>query len=1120
MGVIYRARQVSLNRIVALKMILAGQFASKQEVLRFRSEAEATATLQHPNIVRIHETGERDGHHYFSMDYVEGRTLADIVRDGPLLAQCAAGYARSIAETIHYAHSQGVLHRDLKPSNVIIDGNDQPRITDFGLAKRVRGDFGVTVTGQVLGSPNFMPPEQTSAKSGKVGPASDVYGTGAVLYCLLTGRPPFHAERIEELLLLLRDADPVSPRLLNPSVPHDLETICLRCLEKDPARRYPTAQALADELGRFIRDEPIQARPLGAVGRFWRWCRRRPTVASLSASVLLLLLVVTLGSSVAAWRVNRARSDERAANRDLRRTVSLLELERAEDFFNRHDAASGIAHLSAILRRDSSNSIAAHRLVSALLQRGWTMPIGRPLRHGLHVQTVSFSLDGRRVLTASRDKTAAVWDVATGAQLFSLQHSGSVFSACYSPDGRRVLTASDDGIAQICDAESGVVQSLLRHSNKVHWAEFSPDSTLAVTACADHVTRIWDAMTGRLKQELRGHSRPILVARFSPDGKLLATGTDGGSIRLWNAESGDMVHKLVGHHDNTAVETLDFSPDGQRLVSGGYDKTARLWNVDTGEPVGAPFMHQLRVWRAEFSSDGKILVTASEDGTARMWDLQTLRPIREPLRHESGVIFARFSPDGRSVVTTSSDNTARLWDVRTQTPLCQPMRQIRRVLYASFSSDGRRLVTGAAAGGAQIWELRRPLEPGVQFQHDRNVAPVALTRDGAAVLTAARDQTLRLWDLRTGQTLSEPMRYPAFLTFGDFAPDGRRVALSFTDHTAWVWDFGDWKSQRETASTSRAVVGPIKHEKRIRPVQFSADGSRIVTVCAGTARVWNATNGELITADLVHRGEITSANFSPDGSKVVTASDDFTAQIWDAQTGARLVGPLAHFDHVKWAEFSPDGEKLVTGSTDNTAGVWDARIGKRLLTLQHARIVEQATFSPDGRRLVTACIDRTAQIWDAHTGQALTPPLRHDAPVTRAHFTADGRRLFTVAWSAPLVQARLWDSDTGRPLTEWMSVQGSWGVTTFDPTGGRVIMGTTNGIAHVWHLPEAPVPVPKWFLKFAEALAGIRLGERGSVEQAPFEELSKLTSEFSAREPKGFYERIAFKLVASPTGRD
>jgi eukaryotic-like serine/threonine-protein kinase len=236
MGVVYRARQISLNRTVALKMILSGQFASKQEVLRFRAEAEAAANLRHPNIVAIHETGEQEGRHYFSMDYVRGRNLAEISHDGPLPARRVARYASIMAAGIHYAHEQGVLHRDLKPSNLLIDENDQPRITDFGLARRARGDFGLTVTGQLPGSPNFMPPEQTSGKSGKAGPASDVYGLGAIVYHLLTGRPPFQAETIEDVLRQLHESDPVAPRLLNPNIPRDLETICLKCLEKDPAK--------------------------------------------------------------------------------------------------------------------------------------------------------------------------------------------------------------------------------------------------------------------------------------------------------------------------------------------------------------------------------------------------------------------------------------------------------------------------------------------------------------------------------------------------------------------------------------------------------------------------------------------------------------------------------------------------------------------------------------------------------------------------------------------------------------------------------------------------------------------------------------------------------------------
>ncbi len=258
MGVVYKARQVSLNRIVAVKVILSGQFASKEEVLRFRAEAEAAAHLRHPNIVAIYETGEWDGQPFFSMDYVAGRTLADLVRDAPLPAKRAAAYVKKIAEAIHYAHEQGILHRDLKPSNILIDEHDEPRITDFGLAKRMQKESFLTVTGQVLGSPNFMPPEQAGG-GGKAGHYSDVYGLGAILFYLVTGRPPFVAPTLAELLHQVRNLEPVSPRLLQASVPEDAAFVCLKCLEKEPARRYPTARLLADELDRFLGDEPVLA---------------------------------------------------------------------------------------------------------------------------------------------------------------------------------------------------------------------------------------------------------------------------------------------------------------------------------------------------------------------------------------------------------------------------------------------------------------------------------------------------------------------------------------------------------------------------------------------------------------------------------------------------------------------------------------------------------------------------------------------------------------------------------------------------------------------------------------------------------------------------------------------
>ncbi len=308
MGVVYRARQRSLNRIVALKVILSGRFASLHEVLRFRAEAEAAANLHHPNIVAIHEIGDHQGQHFFSMEYVPGQNLSALTRKGPLPAGEAARLARTIAEAIDYAHQQNILHRDLKPSNVILDVQGQPRITDFGLAKRLSGDLGLTLTGQAMGSPGFMPPEQTLARHAAAGPPSDVYGVGAILYHLLTGRPPFQAETVDQVLLQLRETDPVPLRLLNPGVPRDLETICLRCLEKKPEGRYPTAQALAADLGRFLAGEPVHARPVSALARAGRWCRRQPAIAGLLAAIVL---IAAGGFAAVLWQLRKTEQANR-----------------------------------------------------------------------------------------------------------------------------------------------------------------------------------------------------------------------------------------------------------------------------------------------------------------------------------------------------------------------------------------------------------------------------------------------------------------------------------------------------------------------------------------------------------------------------------------------------------------------------------------------------------------------------------------------------------------------------------------------------------------------------------------------------------------------------------------
>jgi tetratricopeptide (TPR) repeat protein/predicted Ser/Thr protein kinase len=313
MGVVYRARQKSLNRVVAVKMILGGQLATAAEVQRFHTEAEAAANLHHPNIVAIHEVGEHESLHYFSMDFVAGKSLAALVLQNPLPPLRAAAYVQRIAEAVYYAHQHGILHRDLKPSNVLVDETDQPRITDFGLAKRLEHESGLTASGAVLGTPSYMPPEQAEGRHQLVSPASDVYSTGAILYELVTGRPPFRAESPIETLRQVLDAEPAPPSLLNPNVDRDLETICLKCLQKDPARRYATAQFLADDLSRFLRGEPILARPVGVGERLVRWCRRNPRIAALAATVLILIVTVAAGSTTAAIWIAREKAQTELA---------------------------------------------------------------------------------------------------------------------------------------------------------------------------------------------------------------------------------------------------------------------------------------------------------------------------------------------------------------------------------------------------------------------------------------------------------------------------------------------------------------------------------------------------------------------------------------------------------------------------------------------------------------------------------------------------------------------------------------------------------------------------------------------------------------------------------------
>ena len=489
MGVVYKARQISLHRIVAMKMILAGQLASDSDIARFQTEALAAANLDHPGIVPVYEVGQHAGQHYFTMGYVEGPSLAAELAKGPLAPRAAAALVQTVAEAVEYAHQQGVIHRDLKPANILLDRTGRPRVTDFGLAKRISSDSNLTVSGQVLGTPSFMPPEQAAGNLDEIGPASDVYALGAVLYNLLTGRPPFQAANPSDTMLQVRIEEPVWPRWLNPEVPRDLETIVLKCLEKFPLRRYGTAQDLVLDLGRFLAGEPIRARPVGRFERGWRWCgRNRRLAAALGSLALTLTAAVVL---LIALVVLRTRTVSRL-NATLSATQTSLGL-MADEGGDPARAALWFAHAAQLVAADPQRAE-----VNRVRVRTWLRHCYLPERAWLHDRRVLRSLrihpSGQYLaVTGLPEDSAILWDLRQDNPLVLPGPPARVSALAWSVDGKRVALGAPDGQVAVLSFPAGKPLQQLAHHGSIAALEFSADGRYL--ALASETLRVWDHQT-------------------------------------------------------------------------------------------------------------------------------------------------------------------------------------------------------------------------------------------------------------------------------------------------------------------------------------------------------------------------------------------------------------------------------------------------------------------------------------------------------------------------------------------------------------------------------------------------------------------------------------------------
>jgi WD40 repeat protein/serine/threonine protein kinase len=621
------------------------------------------------------------------------------------------------------------------------------------------------------------------------------------------------------------------------------------------------------------------------------------------------------------------------------------------------------------------------------------------LDHANAVHSARFSPDGKRIITASGDKTAKVWDAASGKLLASLVgHLDTVRSARFSPDGKRIVTASKDKTAKVWDAASGkLLASLVGHTGSVNSAWFSSDGNRIITASGDKTAKVWDAANGKLLASLEGHTDWLNSANFSPDGNRIVTASGDKTAKVWDAANGKLLASLVGHIDY--VLSANFSPDGNRIVTASGDKTAKVWDAANGKLLVSLEGHIDLVYAANFSPDGNRIVTASADKTAKVWDAGSGKLLASLEGHTGSVDPANFSPDGNRIITASEDNTAKVWDAANGKLLASLEGHTSYVNSANFSPDGNRIVTASEDKTAKVWDAASGKLLTSLVGHTDWLNSARFSPDGNRIVTASDDKTAKVWDAADGRLLTSLEGHTHDVSSAEFSPDGNRIITSSGDKTAKVWD----------AANGKLLASLEGHTGYVFSANFSPDGNRIVTASNDkTAKVWDAASGKLLTSLVGHTATVYSARFSPDGNRIVTASDDHnTAKVWDAASGKLLASLVGHIDYVLSANFSPEGNRIVTASADKTAKVWDAANGKLLTSLVgHKSIVNSARFSPDGNRIITSSGDKTAKVWDAANGKLLASLEGHTHDVRSAELSPDGNRIITASYDKT---AKVWD---------------------------------------------------------------------------------------------------------------
>jgi WD40 repeat protein/serine/threonine protein kinase len=1021
MGLVYLAEQKEpVKRKVALKIVKLGM-DTKQVVARFEAERQTLALLEHPNIAHVFDAGTTDsGRPYFVMEYVKGKSITKYCDEKKLCVEKRLELFQQICEGIHHAHQKGIIHRDIKPSNILVSLQDDkpvPKIIDFGIAKAITQPLtektSHTEHGQLLGTPEYMSPEQADMAYQDVDTRSDIYSLGVLLYELLTGATPFDAKRLREggidhIQQVIREEEPRTPsaRLtslgdkakavaerrrtqiitLTRRLHRELEWIPMKAMRKDRTRRYRSASELADDIQNYLTGTPLIAGPESTIYRARKFVRKHAGSVATAALLLVVIILGLVASIVMGCRAEQARQQEVIARQQVEQALARAEKaermaqeqrklaeERAETY-RRAVYANNLAMAKEAI--DKGDFGRAQKLLNACESdlRGWEWqhlnhmsanPCIKTFRgyegdvysvavspDGKHIVTGS-GWDGRHSTSASEVDTIKIWDTATGSEVMTMHgHNDEVQTVAVSPDGTRIASGDDEGVIKIWDTASGAeVKTLLGHMGMIGSIAFSPDGRrMASASGGDKIVRIWDAINGTEVMTLRGHKRGIWAVAYSPDGEFIVSGSFDGTVRMWDAEMGAEIRTLTGHDRD--IYSVKVSPNGKYIASGSRDKTIKIWDTATGSEVKTLRGHSDYIEAIAFSPDSKRIASASvgSDKTIRVWNVNTGEEERSLSGHAGGVCAVVFSLDGKQIISGSFDNTMRVWDPAIHREVLRRYRGTRTGQVA-FSPDGKRIAACAMWSG-------------------RIVLIDALSGDD--ILSIQRNY---------GHSVA-------------FSPDGKRI---------------------------------VSADPRGNGIQVynAMTGAREMTLTGHTGRVW-------------------SVAFRPDGRYIISGSRDETIMVWNAATGALEMTLTGHKDPVRSVTFSPDGRRIVSGGDDGTVRIWDALSGTELLTLRgHEWSVDDVSVSPDGERIASCGIDRTIRIWDAATGEELMALRGHESPVNTVTFSPDGRRIVS---GADRGEIKIWDAGTGLELVDlYEDPTHIIRSVVFSPDGKSICIGSDAG---------------------------------------------------------------------------